>query len=260
MSFRSVGFARQAEEPRHRIGEVDVARGSRVRPGPFDRGLDLNGRDHLRSSEAWRRAGPVTDGRGSALPFRAPKSILAAKVRRFRRQQFEGVCDSWRRARAALALAEKGTNPPRNLMLMHRPLLFDHRAGDDGEPGSLRLLDFLVRRNRVVRQDVGLWAIRRGGRRPRAATARRRGGRRLLRSAARGFQRRPQFAQLFVAPVEPVRAPDPVDAPAETFEHFLTQPVALARPEGRMIGRPVAFDCEDEARPDWRDRARRGRS
>ncbi len=38
-----------------------------------------------------------------------------------------------------------------------------------------------------------------------------------------------------------------MDAPAETFQHFLTQPVALARPEGRMIGRPVAFDRQDEA-------------
>jgi hypothetical protein len=41
-----------------------------------------------------------------------------------------------------------------------------------------------------------------------------------------------QLFHLLAASVEPIRAPDPVEPPAEIFEDLLAQPVAFSRPKG----------------------------
>ena len=45
--------------------------------------------------------------------------------------------------------------------------------------------------------------------------------------------------------MEPIRAPDAVELPAEAFKDVLPKPVTLARPEGRMIGGAVTLDSRD---------------
>src|SRR5882762_2134452 len=50
------------------------------------------------------------------------------------------------------------------------------------------------------------------------------------------------------AAVEPIRAPDPVNAPAAGFEDLLADAIAIARRAGGVIGRPVTLDPEEVAR------------
>lgn len=46
-------------------------------------------------------------------------------------------------------------------------------------------------------------------------------------------------ADFMVTAMEPVRAPDPVETPAEAFKHILPQTITLARPNRGMICSPV---------------------
>ncbi len=91
------------------------------------------------------------------------------------------------------------------------------------------------------------WRSRRLGFRNHDRMLGQRAGRARLELRQAGGDRRAKAFGFPTGIVEPVRAPNPVNFPAEVFEDFLAMTVAIASRFGRMICCPVAFDSHDEA-------------